>query len=505
MPRTTVWILGDQLLADHPALRHAASDPAEVQVVLIESAARLRRLPYQRKKLTLLLSAMRHYADDLRARGYRVDYRQAPTFLDGLRAHLTDAPAAQLVTMASASYDGRQGQLRLSDRLGLPVTVLPNTQFLVGRFNPIPNPAPGKRYVLEQFYRAMRRHFGVLLDDDGQPVSGRWNYDAENRRRLPANRRPPQPIAFAPDAVTQTVMAEVNSWDGLTGTADGFAYAVTRAQARAALDDFIAHRLADFGPYEDALTTRSHALYHSLLSPYLNIGLLEPLEVIAAVEQAYREGRAPIASAEAMVRQVLGWREFMYWQYWRQMPGMTEQNAWDAHRPLPPFVWTGDTDLRCVRHAVQRALETGYNHHIERLMVLGNLFMLSGCDPRAVNDWFLSLYIDAYEWVMPPNVIGMTLNADGGLTATKPYIAGANYINTQSDYCAGCAYDPKQRTGPRACPFNTLYWNFLLRHEARLRANPRSGPAVLGLRHLDAAERLRVQEEAAQWLEQFAA
>lgn len=222
----------------------------------------------------------------------------------------------------------------------------------------------------------------------------------------------------------------------------------------------------------------------------------EPLELAGAAEQAWREGLAPLNSVEGFIRQIIGWREFMYWQYWRQMPGMLAQNAWDARRLLPAFVWTGETDMACLRHALARALATGYNHHIERLMLLGNFFMLAGIDPQAVNDWFLSVYIDAYDWVMPPNVIGMALNADDGLTATKPYIASANYIHKMGDFCAGCRFDPKQRTGETACPYNFLYWNFILQHEARLRANPRTGQNVLGLRHLDEAERARVRAQA---------
>jgi deoxyribodipyrimidine photolyase-related protein len=233
-----------------------------------------------------------------------------------------------------------------------------------------------------------------------------------------------------------------------------------------------------------------------MLSPYLNLGLLEPMELIQSVEDLYRSGQVRVESAEGFIRQVLGWREFMYWQYWRQMPGMLNLNAWQAKRPVPEFFWTGNTDLACLAYALKRALDTGYNHHIERLMVISNFFMLTGINPREANDWFLSMYIDAYDWVMPPNVIGMGLNADGGLTSTKPYIASSNYINKMGDFCSDCKFDRKKRHGELACPYNFLYWNFILEHEQRLKANPRTSRNVLGLRYLDNDDRELVQKDA---------
>lgn len=501
-PIVSVWILGDQLLAEHPALIAAegiAGARARVRVLLVQSLSRTRKLPYQRKKLVLLFSAMRHYADELRARGYGVDYVKAENFSAALRTHLATWQPAHLVTMAASSYGGRQFQARLGERCGLRALVLPNTQFLVGRYNPIPDPVPDKQYVMEYFYRDMRRAFDVLMEGDA-PVGGQWNYDKQNRRPLPKAQQPPADAHFAPDDLTREVMAELAAWAPGVGSVEEFGYGVTREGALAAVDDFITHRLADFGPYEDAMTARSHSLYHSVLSPYLNLGLLEPLELIRAAEGAYHEGRAPLNSVEGFVRQILGWREFMYWQYWRQMPGMVEKNAWGAKRPLPDFFWSGATEMACLRHALTRALDTGYNHHIERLMLLSNFLMLSGVNPAAANDWFLSVYVDAYDWVMAPNVIGMGLNADGGLTATKPYVAAANYINKLSDHCAGCRFNHKQRHGARACPFNFLYWNFLLEHEEKLRANPRLGRNVLGLRYLDDEERAAVRAQAQSFL-----
>ena len=497
----SVWILGDQLLAHHPALMAACDHfpRAQVRIVMVESAGRLRKLAYQRKKLVLILSAMRHYAQELRAQGYSVDYIHAESVVEGLRAHVTRHAPQRLYTMAAAEYPGRQLQQRhLAARLDCPVTVVENTQFLVGRYDPYPRPEEGKRVIMEHFYRAMRRHFDLLITPENEPVGGQWNFDKSNRKPLPAKGLHPRaPLTFEPDAETRTVMAEVAALEPAVGTVDGFNLAVTRTQAQDAFRDFLLHRLPQFGPYEDAMSRDNGILFHSLLSPYMNIGLLDPLEMARAAVEVYTAGDAPIHSVEGFVRQVVGWREYIYWHYWQQMPGLHSANHWQHQRAMPRFFWDADTDMACLRHVVQRVIDSGYCHHIERLMVICNFCMLAGIDPQLVNRWFWAFYVDAYDWVVTPNVIGMGLNADGGRTATKPYVASANYINKMSNYCAACRYDPKARTGDDACPFNTLYWNFLLNHEEVLRSNPRAGRAVLGLRHLDEAERARVKSEAA--------
>ncbi|MEM7332662.1 MAG: cryptochrome/photolyase family protein [Chloroflexota bacterium] len=492
----TLWILGDQLTHHHPILTQYDDSST---ILIIESQNRWKKMPYQRKRLVLLISAMRHYANKLKERGFKVDYIKAHTFSAGWQAHLKNQKPAEIVTMAAASYPGRQFQQKLSETVNIPVTLLKNTQFLTGIYNPIPNPQANKRYVMETFYRQMRKRFDLLMEN-GQPMGGQWNFDKDNRKKLPKHDAPPAPPVFKPDAITQEVMAEVAQLKHAIGTVEGFDYAVTHCDAKRAFEIFLNERLTKFGDYEDALTPRSHLLYHSALSPYLNLGLLEPLPLVQAAQQALLDGNAPINAVEGFVRQIIGWREFMYWQYWRQMPGMENKNAWGAKRPLPQFFNTGQTNMACLHHAINRAIDTGYNHHIERLMLLCNYFMLAGIKPKVANDWFLSLYIDAYDWVMPPNVIGMGLNADGGLTATKPYIASANYINKMGDFCKSCFYNPKKRTGEDACPYNFLYWNFILEHEAKLRANPRTSRNVLGLRYLDEAEKERVQAQAKQFL-----
>lgn len=497
---TSVWILGDQLLDSHPALARATEIGRGAEVVMIESASRLGRLPYHRKKLVLLLSAMRHHAEALRAAGHRVDYRAVPDYATGLRQHVAARRPARLLVMAASGWEMRRFQESLAARLRLPVDVVGSTQFLVDRYQAAPDVAPGRRYPMEQFYRGMRRRLGILVDARGEPVGGRWNFDPFNRRPLPRGERPPPPAGFAPDALTREVMGEVGAMDRGVGTADGFDFAVTREQAQAALDDFVERRLARFGPFEDAMRSAANVLYHSRLSPYLNLGLLDPEATARAAVAAHAAGRAPIASVEGFVRQVIGWREYMWWQYWRLMPGLRDANAWGAKRPMPRFFWSAATRMRCLHDTLGRVVDTGYTHHIERLMLITNFCLLAGVRPGVVTDWFLTFFVDAYDWVMQSNVVGMGLNADGGQIATKPYVASAAYINRMSDYCGGCRYDRRRRAGADACPFNVLYWNFLLTHERRLRANPRLGPAVLGLRRLSAGERRAVRTTARQLL-----
>ncbi len=507
MPRTQraiVWILPDQLTPDHPALVQACDvvGKVNVRVVLVESQAWMTRLPFHRKRQVLILSAGRHFARELEERGFTVDIVPARDSRAGVVQSIRKHKPRLLLTMEASEYAPRHWQRTdmAPDLGGLAVEVLPNTMFLVGRHDPCPDARPAARIVMENFYRSMRSHFQLLIEPDGTPSGGAWNFDKENRKPLPKRWDAPGRGGFPPDAITLRTIEEVDSRDFGVGTTGGFDLAVTRADAETAFDDFLTRRLAKFGPYEDAMSRRDGVLWHSQLSPYMNLGLLEPLAMARAAEAAYREGLVPINSAEGFIRQIIGWREFIYWQYHRQMPGLQAANAWDAHESLPSFFWDAGTDMACLKTLVERLLSDGFTHHIERLMVICNFCMLAGVDPAAVADWFLTFYIDSQDWVVLPNVIGMGLNADGGVTATKPYIASSNYIHRMSDFCESCRYDPRQRTGPDACPFNTLYWNFLIEQEERLRSNPRLGPAVLGLKHLDTSERRIVQNDARQFL-----
>lgn len=500
--KATVWIQGDQLCLNHPAFQFAVDKFGKdnVVVLMLESERRAKRLPYHAKKLILVFSAMRHYAGQLRRRGISVDYRFCSDSNTAIGEHIAEYQPENLILMSARELGGRIYQQSLEQKFCIPVVQLPDTQFLTGRFDPYPDPKPGKRYVQEGFYQKMRQNFHLLVESDGKPTGGKWNFDKSNRLRLPADCNPPAPISFAPDEITRQVIHEVEIKYKTVGNAAGFNLAVTHEEARLAAFDFFENRLHDFGAYEDAMSYQTSTVYHSRLSPYLNLGLLDPLWLSKEAERRYIKGKAPINSVEGFIRQLVGWREYIYWQYWRLMPDIAHSNFWDFQRPLPEFFWDGGTDMNCIKHVLGRVLQDGYSHHIERLMVICNFCLLARIHPDPVNRWFQSAYIDAYEWVMVPNVYGMGLYADGGLVGTKPYISSANYINKMSDYCRGCRFDHKLRTGDKACPFNYLYWSFILDHEDVLRSNPRMGRSLLGLRHLDRETRRSVQENSLRFL-----
>ena len=499
------WILNDQLLdpAQHPTLveaeRLADGRRENVLVVLVESRRHFKALPYHKKRLTLIISAGRHYAQELSSQGWQVDCISAESFYLGLLQHKQKHAWQTLVTMQAAERPTckLQGELRAGFN-DTAIQILPNSQF----YWPLTEYAKpsSKKVVMENFYRTMRKKFNLLMDADMTPVGGEWNYDAENRKPLPKAVRPPEALKFEPDEITTQVSDEVNAkYSEHIGSTENFHLPVSRKHATAAFQDFLNHRLADFGPFEDAMSIKSGTLWHSVMSPLMNLGLIDAMHMCRAAELQFQKGLAPLNSVEGFIRQIIGWREFMHWQYARS-PELRAQNGWGHHRPTPQFWWDGQTGMQCLRTIITRLIDTGFNHHIERLMVLCNFATLAGIQPEAVADWFLTMYVDSHDWVVLPNVIGMGLNADDGQIATKPYIASAAYINKMSDFCSGCSYNPKVRTGPQACPFNTLYWNFLITHEKQLRSNPRMGPNVLGLKYLTADERLVVQNEAEQFL-----
>jgi deoxyribodipyrimidine photolyase-related protein len=502
----SVWILGDQLSAAWPRwLTDEGLDRTSTTIVMIESAAKCASRPWHRHKLTLVLSAMRHFAEDLRADGWTVDYRRAPDFKHGLAAHARAHRPARWLAMKPSTYQGAQFvRAALADQ---PHTLWPNRMFLA-------TPADlgaSKSPLLESFYRKMRVRTGLLMDA-GAPTGGAWNLDAENRQPPTKAWRSgdfadiPRVPRYEPDAVTRAVIADVARFSDAWGEADGFALPVTRADALAFLQDFITYRLVNFGPFEDAMVTDQPVLFHSLLSPLLNIGLLGRDEVCHAAERAYREGRAPLASVEGFIRQIIGWREFVYACYWREMPALRDANALDTRRALPPAFWDPTkTRMTCVSQSAGAVWRNGYSHHIQRLMVLCNLALLAGISPQEVNAWFLCAYIDAYDWVVTPNVIGMGLYADGGVVGTKPYAASANYINRMSTYCGGCHFDPKLRVGERACPLNALYWDFIARNESRFAKNPRMTMPLASLRKMSAADRAAIAEQSAADLKKLSA
>ena len=470
--RTTVWILGDQLTASVSSLE--GLQPSDCVILMIESVEHCRRLPFHKQKLILVWSAMRHFAEELRQVGYQVDYyKAASSFVGAFQEHTKRHGPTRMRVMESAEFGVTEQLVEIALGNGLSVETTPNTMFLSDK-KAFQRESMGKRSrVMEAFYHKMRKRTGILMTGE-KPVGGKWNYDAENRQRIPEGFQcPPIPI-YAPDAITREVIALVEKkFPDHFGRADTFRWPVTRQDAQHLRDDFFEHRLAQFGPYQDAMVLGQRTLFHSLLSPLLNLGLLEPLALCLRAEAAYLDGKALLNSVEGFIRQVLGWREYVYQVYHWRMPDYAHMNHLEAKIPLPEFYWSGNTRMRCMRESVEALLVDGINHHIQRLMITGNFALLTGLNPHQVNEWYWLAYVDAYEWVVTPNVLGMALYADGGILGTKPYAASANYINRMSDYCRHCPYDPRAVTGADACPFNALYWDFLARNESKLSNNPR--------------------------------
>ncbi|MFN4241197.1 MAG: cryptochrome/photolyase family protein [Erythrobacter cryptus] len=474
-----VPILGDQLSHGLPSLEGLS--PADARILMMEVWDEATYVKHHKQKLVLIFSAMRHFAQELRTKGFAVDYvtLEDPDNSGSLtgevaRAVERHAPREIRVT-ESGEWRVEQALHEWQGRFACPVTILPDTRFIARRAE-FARFAEGRRHLtMEHFYRAMRRKTGLLMEG-ARPVGGQWNYDAENRAPPRAGLKPPPAPKFAPDAITREVIGLVaRRFADHFGELEPFAWPVTRAQALAAAEAFFTERLALFGPYQDAMIAGEDDLYHSLLSTSLNIGLLDPLELCRRAEAAYFAGTAPLNSVEGFIRQIIGWREYVRGFYWHLMPGLAEANELNAHRPLPEFFWTGETAMRCLADCLRTTREDAHAHHIQRLMVLGNFCLIAGISPQAVADWYLAVYADAFEWVELPNVAGMVLYADGGRLATKPYAASGNYINKMSNYCSACRYKVAHKTGPDACPFNALYWHFMARNRARLESNHRIG------------------------------
>jgi deoxyribodipyrimidine photolyase-related protein len=495
--KTTVWVLGDQLSPRISCLDGLA--PADCTVLMIESRARAGRRPYHKHKLVFLWSAMRHFAAELRSLGYAVDYRaDQPGYATALARHVRRHRPARIRLMETAEYGGSQRLAAMAVSHGIAVEVTPNNMFLSDPDDFARWAASRKTWRMETFYRRMRRHTGLLMHD-GEPVGGEWNYDHLNRETPPPGQVFPKLPACRPDAITRTVMRVVQQrFPQHFGSVDGFWLPTSRRAAARFAEDFFQHRLDLFGPYEDAIVDGEPNLYHSLLSPLLNVGLLDPLALCRRAEDCYRSGSARLASVEGFIRQIIGWREFVYRVYRLKMPDYVRQNALGAELPLPQFYWSGDTDMRCVADAVEHVRRRAMNHHIQRLMITGNFALLAGIEPNAVNDWYRLAYADAFDWVVTPNVLGMALWADGGLLATKPYAASANYIGKMSDCCGSCAYDARAATGPQSCPFNSLYWDFLARHRRQFARNPRMSLVLAGLARREAKQVRAIRARAAE-------
>jgi len=470
---THVLVLGDQLTRQVGPL--ARAHPKLTHVLMIESRALASAFKHHKQKLVLFFSAMRHFARDLQSDGFAVDYLQAESFETGIADYLRKHPGATLTMMRPSDWGYEDVLADAARQAGGSLEVLPNDLWLTTPAEFDEWAGDKKNLRLESFYRFMRRRTGWLMDGD-EPRGGTWNFDAENRETPGSDHAFPEVLRLEPDELSREVMELVEStYPDHFGSVEHFNWPVTRPQALESLKDFCQNRLRGFGPYEDAMVTGQHALYHSLLSPAINMGLLTAKEVCETALEFAADGRRkiPLNSIEGFIRQILGWREFMYHVYRRNMPALRKANGLNHRRRLPWLYWSGATGMNCLRQTVRQLEESGHTHHIQRLMVLGNFALIAQVNPQELNDWFLSCYVDALDWVVTPNVLGMSQFADLGSFTSKPYAASANYINRMSDYCRSCQYDRKATVGEKACPFNSLYWNFIDRHSDRFAANPR--------------------------------
>ena len=446
--------------------------PADGTVLLVESIAKGAALPYHKQKLTLVLASMRKFAEELRKEGFDVSVVKAPTYIEGISQHLTEHGSTALHAMRPREW-GLSEAMNNAD-FGVPLTLHPHGNsdghFLISREEFFEWAAERKQLRMGDFYAMMRKRFRYLLTKDGKPEGGKWSFDANNRKHARGQTPPPVAKFKAP---TETLAYVEEHFPNNFGSIESFHWPTTRKDALRMFRDFLKHRLEHFGDYQDAMLHGQPFMWHTLISSSMNLSLLHPKEVCDAVAKAYRQGKCSLAAAEGLIRQVLGWREFIRGIYWLSMPGLRSANQLQAKRPLPDFFWEPDkTDMRCLSESIRHVQQHGYAHHIHRLMVQGNYALLAGINPIDVSHWFWAAFVDAYEWVELPNVHGMALFADNTFT-TKPYAASGNYINKMSDYCKGCRYKVKEKVGEDACPFNYLYWSFLMQHRKRFENNHR--------------------------------
>ncbi|MFN5756696.1 MAG: cryptochrome/photolyase family protein [Planctomycetia bacterium] len=510
MAGNLILVLGDQL--DRKSAAFDGFDRGRDRVWMAEVAEESTHVWTHKARIAVFLSAMRHFRDCLAKERIDVDYtalaakpgaKEPPSLAAALLVSLARLKQAgfapeRLIVVEPGEWRVQQSLKAAATEAGIPLEIRTDRHFFSSREEFAAHAKGRKQLRLEYFYRPLRERCGVLMDD-GEPAGGQWNYDVENRGAFPKTGpgKLPAPVRFAPDQTTRGVIDLVNArFASHPGSLDDFDWPVTPADARAALDDFLAHRLADFGRYQDAIWTGEPWLYHSRLAQAMNMKLLDPRDVVAAAEKLYRAGQAPLEATEGFIRQVIGWREYVRGVYWHFMPEYVERNALGADLPLPDFYWTAATEMNCLKDALQQTLRYGYAHHIQRLMVTGLFALLLGVKPQQVHEWYLAVYVDAVEWVELPNTLGMSQFGDGGVMASKPYCATGAYIDRMSNACKGCRYKPKVASGPEACPFTTLYWDFLARHEKLLAKNQRMTMQLKNLGRKDAVELRTIRRQA---------
>lgn len=499
-------ILGDQLNAQHSWFSEVRPD---VVYALMEVRTETDYVAHHIQKVAAIFLAMRHFAEELRNRGHIVEYftldhpQNQQSFSGNVKLLCQKYPIGLIQYQEPDEYRVDKMLNALTDELRLPVQMVSSEHFLAKRSSLSEVFAGKKMYLLETYYRYFRKKYNILIDKDGQPEGGRWNYDAENRKPFPRNHVPPAPLLFrhkADEIVDLVKKQGIKTIGHIPG--NEIHYPINRQEALALLEYFAKNLLPWFGTFQDAMHTHYTTGYHSRLSFALNVKILHPLEVIGRCVDEWRSRPSEISLSqiEGFVRQILGWREYMRAIYWAKMPEYALLNYFNHTRPLPEWYWTGNTRMNCLRHAIGQSLSMAYAHHIQRLMVTGNFALLAGCDPDEVDRWYLGIYIDAFEWVEITNTRGMSQFADGGIVGTKPYVSSANYINKMSNYCQGCYYDPKKRHGERACPFNSLYWHFYHRHRHLLEKNPRIGMMYQTWDKMDENEKNKILNQAERYL-----
>ena len=501
---TMVFILGDQL--SHSISSLEVFDPDTDVILMCEVMDEATYVRHHKKKIAFIFSAMRHFAQELQNKGFRVRYvtiddpRNTGSFDGELRRAIADLSPTRIRLTEPGEWRVLEMVSRSQSSVEAPIEVIDDSRFICSRSEFADWAAGRKDLVMEFFYREMRRKTGLLMQGD-QPVGGRWNFDAENRKPARPDMFRAERRAIENDAITCEVIELVGKlFPDNFGELHDFRFAVSSKDASLIADDFVDVHLAEFGATQDAMLSGDPILNHSLLSFYINVGLVDPLDVCRRAERAYFEGNAPLNAVEGFIRQIIGWREYMRGIYWLKMPGYGDANFFGNTRPLPDFYWTGMTDMNCVATVVGETRSNAYAHHIQRLMVTGNFALIAGIDPKQVHQWYLEVYADAYEWVEMPNVIGMSQFADGGIVGTKPYAASGNYISRMSDYCDGCGFNVKERTGPAACPFNHLYWDFLSRNRSLLTGNRRLARQYATWDRMDGAVRRDIVKTAARFL-----
>lgn len=472
-------ILGDQLSESISSLKGYNSDTDII--LMCEVWNEVTYVKHHKKKITFLFSAMRHFAGMLKKQGFNVEYTtldnldNTESFNGEVKRMLSKYNVNRIVVTCPGEYRVLEDIRSLENKLNIPVEIREDDRFLCSLNEFSSWASDRKKLRMEYFYREMRKKYDILMEGN-KPIGGQWNYDAENRKPPKEGLTIPPPYIGKIDDITQDTISLVSErFENHFGDVEPFYFAVTRADALQVLDQFIEQRLPHFGYYQDAMIQGEPWMYHAHISFYLNCGLLLPIECVQAAEKAYHNAKAPLNAVEGFIRQIIGWREYVRGIYWLKMPKYADQNFFKANRKLPDFYWTANTKMNCLRQCVLETKQNAYAHHIQRLMVLGNFALLAGIDPKDVNEWFLIVYADAYEWVELPNVSGMILFADGGYLASKPYAAGGIYINKMSNYCKSCSYNVTKKNGPDACPFNYLYWDFLDRNREKLAGNHRIG------------------------------